>query len=87
MADEHWQALHRRAVMGEALSRADRAAYEAGCRQLDDGERLDGSLAQLRELRANIAAAETEQEHLRAREAELDARMADLELRLEGSGR
>ena len=45
---------------------------------------LDGSyLERLRELRAQIAAAELEQQRLREREAELDARIVALEARLD----
>ena len=50
---------------------------------MDAEERLDGNLERLRELRAQIAAAETEQQHLRAREAELDARIVAREARLD----
>jgi hypothetical protein len=79
----HWQKLHRRAAMGETLDAAEQAAYEAGCRELDSEETLDGNIERLRELRTRIAAAETEQQHLREREAELDAHIADLEARLD----
>ena len=82
-AYQHWQVLHRRVIMGEALSGAEQAAYEAGCQELDAEERLDGGLQRLRELRAQITAAETEQQRLRAQEAELDARIAALEARLD----
>ncbi len=44
---------------------------------------MDGNLERLRELRAQIAAAETEQQRLREREAELDARIVALESRLD----
>jgi hypothetical protein len=47
---------------------------------MDAEERLDGNLERLRELRAPLAAAETEQQRLQAREAELDARIVALEL-------
>jgi hypothetical protein len=43
-AYQHWQVLHRRVIMGEALSGAEQAAYEAGCQELDAEERLDGGL-------------------------------------------
>jgi len=57
--------------------------YEAGCEELDAEERLDGNLERLRELRAQIAAAEAEQQRLRAHGAELDARIIALEARLD----
>ena len=82
-AYQHWQELHRRVVTGETLSTIEQATYEAGCRELDDEERLDGNLERLRELRAKIAEAEAEQQRLREREAELDARIAALEARLD----
>jgi cell division protein FtsB len=82
-AYQQWQSLHRRVVQGERLSAAEQAAYDAGCRELDAEEHLDGNLAQLRELRTAIAEAETEQQSLRDRETELDARIAALEARLD----
>ena len=82
-AYQHWQILHRRVSMGETLSGTEQAAYEAGCQELDAEERLDGGLQRLRELRAQITAAETEQQRLRAQEAELDARIAAFEARLD----
>ena len=80
---QHWQVLHRRVVLGETLNAAEQAVYESGCQELDAEERLDGDLERLRELRAHIAAAETEPQHLQAREAELDARIVALEARLD----
>src|ERR1051326_7189681 len=72
----NWQILHRRHVMGEILNAEEQTIYEAGCRELDATERLNGKLERIRELRAAIAAAEQEQHHLRKREKELDARIA-----------
>ena len=82
-AHQYWQVLHQRVTLGGTLSAAEQAAYEVGCQELDAEEKLDGNLERLRELRAQIAAAETEQQHLREREAELDARIATLESRLD----
>ncbi len=82
-AYQYWQVLHQRVAMGDMLSVAEQAAYEAGCQELDAEERLDGNLERLRALRAQIATAEVEQQRLRAREAELDARIAALEARLD----
>jgi hypothetical protein len=82
-AHQYWQVLHRRVAMGETLSVAEQAAYENGCQELDVEERLDGNLARLRELRTQIAAAETEQQRLQEQEAELDARIVALEARLD----
>ena len=82
-AYQDWQVLHRRMMQGEMLNAAEQAVYEAGCQALDAEERLDGNLERLRELRAQIAAAELEQQRLREREAELDARIVALEARLD----
>jgi peptidoglycan hydrolase CwlO-like protein len=82
-AYQKWQVLHRRTVSGERLSTKEQAEYEAGCRELDAQERLDGNLERLRALRAQIAEAETEQQRLRTQEKELDARIAELEARLD----
>src|SRR5262245_1542096 len=82
-AYQYWQGLHQRMVMGETLNAAEQAVYEAGCEELDAEERLDGNLERLRELRAQIAAAEAEQQRLRAHGAELDARITALEARLD----
>src|SRR6266571_2127015 len=82
-AYQYWQVLHRRVAMGETLNAVELAVYESGCQEFDAQERLDGNLERLRELRAQIAAAETEQQRLREREAELDARIVALESRLD----
>jgi hypothetical protein len=81
--DNQWQVLHRRIVQGEVLSSAEQSVYDAGCRELDAEECLDGNLVRLRELRVGIWEATAEQRQLREREAELDARMLDLKTRLE----
>ncbi len=82
-AYQYWQVLHQRVALGGTLNAAEQAAYETVCQELDAEERLDGNLERLRELRAQIAAAETEQQRLREREAELDARIVALESRLD----
>lgn len=82
-AYQYWQALHRRIAMGEILNAVEQVVYESGCQELDTDERLDGNIERLRELRAQIAAAETEQQRLQEREAELDARIISLEGRLD----
>jgi len=74
-----WQALHRRAVLGEALTDAEQSIYDIGCRELDAEERLDGDLIRLRELRTDINVAESEQRRLREHEAELDQQIKALE--------
>jgi chromosome segregation ATPase len=82
-AYQHWQVLHRRVALGETLNAAEQALYESGCHELDAEERTDGNLERLRALRAQIAEAETEQQRLQEREAELDARIIALEARLD----
>ena len=82
-AYQYWQMLHRRVALGEPLNPAEQAVYQSGCQELDAEERLDGNLERLRELRAQIAAAETEQQRIREREADLDARIVALESRLD----
>ena len=84
---KRWQDLHRRVVSGETLRAEEQAAYEAGCCELDAEERLDGNLERLRQLRARIKEAEAEQQRLRAREKETDARIAELEARLDARTR
>jgi chromosome segregation ATPase len=86
-AYQYWQVLHRHVVLGKTLTTAEQAVYESRCQRMDAEERLDGNLERLRELRAQIAAAETEQQRLQAREAELDARVAALEARLDARTR
>jgi septal ring factor EnvC (AmiA/AmiB activator) len=86
-AYQYWQILHRRMALGETLTTAEQEVYESGCQEMDAEERLDGNLERLRELRAQIAAAETDQQRLQAREAELDARIAALEARLDARTR
>src|SRR5207247_10201753 len=82
-AYQYWQVLHQRVALGGTLSAAEQASYEAGCQELDAEERLDGNLERLRQLRAQIAAVETEQRRLQAQAAELDARIMALEARLD----
>jgi chromosome segregation ATPase len=78
-----WQELHRRMVLGKTLNASEQEAYEAGCRELDAAEELDGSLDQIRKLREQIFSADAAQQRLREQEAELDARIAALEARLD----
>ncbi|HLJ53641.1 MAG TPA: hypothetical protein VKT77_01305 [Chthonomonadaceae bacterium] len=78
-----WTELHRRVVLGEDLSASERQAYEAGCRELDGEEVLDGSVARMRELREQIRAALRDQRMMQEKESELDVRIAELEARLD----
>jgi chromosome segregation ATPase len=86
-ADKNWSALHRRRACGETLSAQEQADYDAICRQMDAQEHLDGNLARLRELRLQIAQAKAEQQQLQTQEDALDARISDLEARLDARTR
>jgi hypothetical protein len=81
--DAQWQVLHQRVALGEALTGAEQVLYDTGCQALDADERVGGNLNRLLELRAQIAEAEAEQQLLRERETELDARIMDLERHLD----
>jgi hypothetical protein len=80
--DPAWRALHLRKACGEALSDEERAAYEAGLREIQQTEGFPGDIEMLRQLRAEIARLKAEHAELQAREAELDRQMAALEARL-----
>ncbi|HET6386471.1 MAG TPA: hypothetical protein VFJ58_24015 [Armatimonadota bacterium] len=82
-AYENWAVLHRRVVAGESLNESEQAAYEAGRRELDHEDRMDGNLEMIRTLRAQIREAETVQRELRTKERELDTRIKTLESRLD----
>ena len=84
---EAWWQLHLRAARGERLSLKERAAYEAGARQLDQEEVMSGDLARLQQVRAAVAAAEAECAALRHRRDELDSEMASLEAKLSNRAR
>ncbi len=87
MTTHNWQLLHRRFVLGESLTVAERAEYEAGCDTADTGENLDGNLDRLRAIRAQISEAEAVQQHLHVRERDLDGRIAELEAHLDARTR
>jgi len=82
-----WQTLHRQAVTGEPLTEAEQTEYEEACREMDAEEILDGDLPRLRELRKEIADADAEKRRMEIREAELDAKIAALEARLDSRTR
>ena len=84
---KRWQALHRQAVTGEPLNETERAEYEDACREMDAEEVLDGDLPRLRELRRKIVEADAEKQRMEIREAELDAKIAALEARLDARTR
>ena len=80
---QQWSALHRRSVLGEPMSEAERVAYEAGCRELDTEEKLDGGRAREQELLARMDAVEARQKRLSEQEAAMEAEIAALKRQLE----
>ena len=84
---KRWQALHRQAVTGEPLNEAEQTEYEASCREMDEEENLDGDVPRLRELRRKIVEADAEKQRMEIRLAELDAKIAALEARLDSRTR
>ena len=82
-AYENWQKLHRLVATGCALDAQQQATYEAGCRELDQDENLDGGLGRLCELRTRVKESQAEQRRLLRRAADLDAHIAVLETHLD----
>ena len=80
---QEWSALHIRAARGETLSPEERAVYEAGLKQLEEGESYPGVLTLLKQARAQTAALEAEQAELRVRHDARKARIAVLEAALD----
>ncbi len=74
-----WWQLHIRVARGETLASEERRSYEAGLRQQQESERLDGGIGELRRVRAAVHAAETERDRMRQLQAELDREIAALE--------
>lgn len=70
-------------MLGETLNASEQAAYELECRELNSGEVLDGNVERMRLLRDEISAAVREEQGLQEKEARLDARIAELEARLD----
>jgi hypothetical protein len=75
--------LHLRAARCQDLSAEERALYQGGLKQIQQGKIGANSGAGLRELRAAIAALQAEHAHLFTRSEELDAEIAALEARLD----
>lgn len=80
-----WQKLHGRRMARETLSSEEQAEYETACRELDaeEEQQLDGNLQLLRDLRVQIAQAEAETQRLRQEVIKQDARIAQMEARLD----
>src|SRR5262245_13677326 len=69
---QRWWPLHLRVVRGEKLSAEEEPIYEAGLRQLDQGEFSPASGAAVQESRTAVAALEAEHAALVARRRQLD---------------
>ncbi|HZO91706.1 MAG TPA: hypothetical protein VFB38_25515 [Chthonomonadaceae bacterium] len=80
-----WWSLHLRKARGETLTPEEQAVYEAGREQLYAEERLNGSIEELRRLRAEIKAMEEEHSQLLERRHEMQERAASLEAALSDS--
>ena len=77
-----WGALHQRHVMGEPMSEAEAAEYEAGCQKIDATVRYDGDAARQQEILDRLDAIEEQQRRLTALETTMDAEIAELKRQL-----
>ena len=77
-----WWALHVRAARAEHLTADEQAVYDAGLRELHQEEHLTADVTTLQQLRATVAACETEQGQWQVQRARLDAEIAILEAAL-----
>jgi hypothetical protein len=82
-----WWALHLRVARGESLDAADRAAYEAGLKQLHREERLEHGAESLRRARATVQTLEAEHTRLHGQRERLDAEIAAMEAMLDAGTR
>jgi chromosome segregation ATPase len=79
-----WSALHVRTAGGEILSPVEQVVYEAGMKELEQGEVSGDDLIRLmRRLRKGIAELTAECEELRAQRQTLAAEITQLEARLD----
>src|SRR5262245_16045109 len=77
-----WWQLHLRAAKGEVLTAEEKVAYETGRQQLYAEEKLDSNIDELRQIRAEIQALETEREQLLIQRRQLQEKVARLEASL-----
>ena len=77
-----WGALHRRHVLGEPMSEAEAAEYEAGCQKIDATVRYDGDAARQQEILDRLDVVEERQRRLTELETAMDARLAALKSEL-----
>jgi predicted nucleic acid-binding Zn-ribbon protein len=78
---QRWWQLHLRLARGQSLSADEQSAYDAGRRALEQDELLRET-AEARQLRAQLAALESEHGELQRRRAQLEGEIAELEARL-----
>jgi hypothetical protein len=84
---QRWWALHLRVARGETLGAEDQGFYQTGLGQLEQEEMLQGARSAVRELRARVAALESEHAALTTRRREVEAEIAALEASLGERGR
>ncbi|HLK61738.1 MAG TPA: hypothetical protein VKU00_34650 [Chthonomonadaceae bacterium] len=77
-----WSQLHLRVARGETLTAEEKAIYDIGIKELDREEKIEGDMARLRQLKANLAQLEAENTHLREERQQLDAQIAAVEAHL-----
>jgi hypothetical protein len=82
-ADPVWRALHLRHASGDSLTDEERALYESGLRELEQGESFPGDLEELRRLRAELRRLKAENTELEAKSRALDQEIATLEAKLD----
>lgn len=82
-----WAALHLRVARGETLSDEQNAMYEAVVKRLDETEVYPGTVEQLRQTRALLAALEREHAELTAQFDALRAEITGLEATLDAHSR
>jgi len=79
---DKWWPLHIRAVRGELLSLAEKEFYEAGLKQLHEEEVLHLDMDALRAARKAAREADAEFQRLVEERNQLKARIAEMEARL-----
>ena len=77
-----WWALHIRSAKGETLTPEDEQVYQAGCREFDADESLDGAIMSLQQSRDRVRKLKEEYVRLQQQYDLLEAEQLDLEARL-----
>src|SRR5262245_54438270 len=76
---QRWWPLHLRVARGEELSAEEWPIYEAGLRQLEQGDKVLASSVALQQAPAAVAALEAEHAAIIVRRKKLDEEIASLE--------